>query len=82
MRLTNSYGKKTEDGILIDYPMTNQDLANFCGTSREVFNRMLNNLKKEKLLSMEKSKIMIHDLEYLKDEIDCEHCPVDVCTIK
>ena len=82
IRLTNSYGKKAEDGILIDYPMTNQDLANFCGTSREVVNRMLNDLKKEKVLSMEKSKIIIHDLEYLKDEIDCEHCPVDVCTIK
>ncbi len=56
IRLTNSYGKSVEEGILIDYPMTNQELANFCGTSREVVNRMLSDLRKEKIVSVEKTK--------------------------
>ena len=42
IRMTNSYGILKEDGILIDLPLTNQELANFCATSRESVNRMLN----------------------------------------
>ena len=43
--MTNSYGVLKENGILIDLPLTNQELANFCATSRESVNRMLNELK-------------------------------------
>ncbi|MGD6965328.1 Crp/Fnr family transcriptional regulator [Rossellomorea vietnamensis] len=82
IRLTNSYGKPVDEGILIDYPMTNQELANFCGTSREVVNRMLSELRKEKIVIVDKNKIIVHDLDYLKKEIDCENCPINVCTIK
>lgn len=45
IRMTNSYGILKENGILIDLPLTNQELANFCATSRESVNRMLNELK-------------------------------------
>ena len=48
IRLTNTYGVKQKDGsILIDCALTNQELANFCATSREVVNRILNDLKKK-----------------------------------
>ena len=40
IRMTNSYGVHQGDGILIDLSLTNQELANFCGMSREVVNRM------------------------------------------
>ena len=46
IRLSNSYGVKKENGVLIDLVLTNQDLANFCGMTREVVNRMLAELKK------------------------------------
>ncbi|MDL4842909.1 Crp/Fnr family transcriptional regulator [Aquibacillus rhizosphaerae] len=81
IRLTNSYGVKQKDGILIDIILTNQELANFCGTSRESVNRLLNDLKRSNILSINKSKITIHDLQYLKDEINCEDCPVVLCSI-
>ena len=81
IRMTNSYGKDVEKGILIDLPLTNQELANFCGSSREVVNRMLSDLKKENVLVTERGYITILDLDYLKDEIDCEHCPVSICRI-
>ncbi|MGY0692787.1 Crp/Fnr family transcriptional regulator [Virgibacillus sp. FSP13] len=42
IRLSNSYGKKQANGsIYIDMVLTNQELANFCGTSRESVNRLL-----------------------------------------
>ena len=81
IRMTNSYGIMKEDGILINTPLTNQELANYCGTSREVVNRMLSDLKKNSILSIDKGKITIHDLDFLKLEINCEGCPVELCSI-
>ncbi|MDT9023575.1 MULTISPECIES: Crp/Fnr family transcriptional regulator [Rossellomorea] len=81
IRMSNSYGKPVENGILIDFPLTNQELANFCGSSREVVNRLLSELKKENVLVWEKGYITILDLNFLKDEIDCENCPVSICRI-
>lgn len=81
IRMTNSYGIHCNDGILIDLPLKNQELANFCGMSREVVNRLLNSLKKDGIISMVDSRILIHDLPFLKSEIHCENCPVEICNI-
>lgn len=81
IRLSNSYGVKQKDGIFIDLVLTNQELANFCGMTREMVNRLLNGLKKEGKLSMIGGKILIKDLQYLKDEIHCENCPIEICNI-
>ncbi len=82
IRMTNSYGVQQRNGILIDLPITNQELANFCGTSRESVNRALSELKKDGILSTNKGKITIHNLQYLKDEICCEDCPAIYCNIE
>lgn len=82
VRLSNTYGVRQEDGsILIDYPLTNQELANFCATSREVVNRMLNDLKSGQIVTFNKSIITIHDLDYLRREIECDNCPLTICRI-
>ncbi|MEH7333728.1 Crp/Fnr family transcriptional regulator [Neobacillus drentensis] len=82
IRMTNSYGVEKGNGILIDLPLTNQELANFCGTSRESTNRILSDLKKENIISVKKGKITIFDLQYLKDEIGCENCSTVYCNIE
>nr|WP_244440921.1 Crp/Fnr family transcriptional regulator [Neobacillus jeddahensis] len=81
IRISNSYGIKTNQGVLVELPLTNQELANFCGTSREVVNRLLSELRRSGIISIEKSTITIHDLEYLKREIDCEECPIEICKV-
>lgn len=81
IRMTNSYGIQKNGGILIDLPLKNQELANFCGMSREVVNRLLNGLKNDGIIKMEDGKIFVCDLQYLKDEIHCENCPVEICRI-
>ncbi|WP_070119779.1 Crp/Fnr family transcriptional regulator [Bacillus marinisedimentorum] len=81
VRMSNSYGYEKKDGILIDLPFTNQELANFAGTARESVNRMLGDLRKKGIISVNKGKITIHDLQYIKDEINCEDCPADLCNI-
>lgn len=81
IRLSNSYGIVREQGIVIDQPLTNQEIANFCGTSREVANRLLSELRKSHVISINKGIITIHNLTFLKNEIDCEDCPIDICKI-
>jgi CRP-like cAMP-binding protein len=82
IRMSNSYGVQQKNGILIDLPLTNQELANFCGTSRESTNRILSELKRDNIISVKKGKITILNLQYLKDEIGCENCPAVFCSIE
>ncbi|WP_174730836.1 Crp/Fnr family transcriptional regulator [Mesobacillus harenae] len=82
IRLSNSYGVQSPSGIQIGIALTNQELANFCGTSREVVNRLLSDLRRNKILQIDKGIITILDLQYLKDEIECENCPVSICNIE
>lgn len=82
IRMTNSYGIKKSDGILIDLSITNQELGNFCGMTRESVNRALSELKKDGIMSISRGKIIIHNLQYLKDEICCENCPITYCNIE
>jgi len=81
IRLCNSYGIEKEDGIYINVPITNQDLANYCGTARESVSRMLGELRDEGILSIDRKRIIIHNLQFLKQEIGCENCPVEYCNI-
>ncbi|NRD78407.1 Crp/Fnr family transcriptional regulator [Bacillus sp. BRMEA1] len=82
IRMSNSFGVQKGDEILIDLPLTNQELANFCGTSRESTNRILSELKKDHIISVKRGKISILDLQYLKDEIGCENCSAIYCSIE
>lgn len=82
IRMVNSYGIKTDEGHKINVSLTNQELANFCGTSREVVNRLLSDLRKSNIISIDKGFITIHALNRLKREIDCENCPIEICNIE
>lgn len=81
IRLCNSYGVLRENGIQVDVPLTNQELANFCGTARESVSRMLAELKKNHIISINRKIITVHDLSFLKQEINCENCPIEYCNI-
>ncbi|MFP3488461.1 Crp/Fnr family transcriptional regulator, partial [Staphylococcus sp. SIMBA_130] len=82
IRLSNSYGTKQVDGILINLTLTNQELAKFIAATRESVNRMLVELRKLNVISIDKSgKILIKDIDYLREQIGCENCPVDICNI-
>ena len=82
IRLTNSYGVEHRDGILIDILLTNQNLADFCACTRESINRMLSELKKQEIISYDDSgKIIIHDIDFLRDSNGCTNCPIEICNI-
>ncbi|WP_186576399.1 Crp/Fnr family transcriptional regulator [Aquibacillus kalidii] len=82
IRLANSYGNTTSDGIEIEMILTNQELGKFCAATRESVNRMLSELRKLDIIYIdEDGKITIKDIQFLRDEIGCENCPIEVCNI-
>ncbi|ARK30528.1 Anaerobic regulatory protein [Halalkalibacter krulwichiae] len=81
IRFSNSYGEKHKDGILINIALTNHEIANYIGTTREGVNRIMSELKKDQIISYENNKIIIRDLQYLRNFLQCGDCPVEICTI-
>lgn len=66
LRLANEHGKETADGIDIDLGLTHQEIASMANTTRETVTRVLTQLKKRQLLTMDRRKIRIIDAEALK----------------
>lgn len=79
IRLCNTYGIKTEDGILIDLPLTHQELANLTYGTREVIQRALKELREKDIIIYDNQKFTIKQLNYLKEEVDCQNCSFEIC---
>ena len=68
--LIDDFGIRKKDGILIDFTVTNEDIAGFCGIStRNSVNRILHDLKDEKVIGVIDNKIMIYNPQYLEEYI-------------
>ena len=66
-QLIHLFGRKVEAGTLIDFQITNDDIAGFCGIStRNSVNRILRGLREQNVISMVYQKILILDVDYLK----------------
>lgn len=64
------FGRKVKKGILIDFQITNDDIAGFCGIStRNSVNRILRGLREENIITIVYQKILILDVEYLKQYV-------------
>jgi len=80
IRMCNTYGEEQEDGILINLSLSNRDLAQFIGLTRESVNRMLSDLKKRGVVDiLPHGHLLIKDLVYLKEAICCDDCPPEIC---
>jgi CRP-like cAMP-binding protein len=84
IRMSNTYGEKQEDGIHLKLKLTNTEMADLIGTSREGVNRILNALKDEGTISLNKGNIVIHRLEDLRKMCNCPTfppCPTAICRL-
>lgn len=79
IRLCNSYGVMTDEGILIDLPLTHQELANLTYGTREVVQRMLKELREKDIITYDQLKFTVKNLAYLKREVDCQNCSYEIC---
>jgi CRP/FNR family transcriptional regulator, cyclic AMP receptor protein len=68
MRLAQTGGTPSKEGIRVELTKTHQDLAAELGTVRELVSRNLSRLQAEGLLEVEGRKIIVKDLAGLKRE--------------
>ncbi|WP_282801997.1 Crp/Fnr family transcriptional regulator [Secundilactobacillus kimchicus] len=71
-QLVDLFGKRLPDhqGILIDFVVTNMDIAGFCGiNSRSSVTRNLSDLRQEGIIDIADHKFVIKNLIYLRDYV-------------
>jgi len=69
LELADAHGVKTEEGIIIDVRLTQQELASMVGASRESVNKVLGYFTDKKFISTDKHRITIHRVNDLKRRI-------------
>lgn len=69
LNLSQSFGEKAENGVKITLRLTNQEMANMIGTTRETVNRTLNRFWDEKLIDMRTSHVIVVEPEKLRSLI-------------
>jgi CRP-like cAMP-binding protein len=84
IRMSNTFGVMCADGIRLDLKLSNTEMADLIGSTRESVNRMLSALKDEGTISMSKGQIIIHKLENLRRVCNCPSypvCPKEICRL-
>jgi len=67
--LAHVHGQPSEKGVLITLPLSATELAGMCSLARESVSRILGELKKIKIIEIERKKITVIDLENLRQWI-------------
>ena len=86
IRLCNSFGERVEDHhIRINIKLTNNELAELVGTTREGVNRLLASMKKDGIVTNNHAGyIVVTNIQALKDMAGCPLCPTcpnEICRL-
>ncbi|MCD1258588.1 Crp/Fnr family transcriptional regulator [Paenibacillus athensensis] len=84
IRLCNTCGVVTPEGIRITMKLTHTELAEFIGATRESVNRMLSDLKADGIVEIEGGCLLVKSLNQLKSICQCPSfpaCPREICRI-
>jgi len=66
LNLGNQFGERVDNGTRITLRLTNQEMANMIGTTRETVNRTLNRFWDDKLVDMRTAHVVIVEPERLR----------------
>ncbi|MDN5788285.1 Crp/Fnr family transcriptional regulator [Pseudorhodobacter sp.] len=72
LRLTNQAGRKTDEGIEIDFPITRQDISEMTGTTLHTVSRLLSGWEKQGIILSTRKRIVIveaHQLVRISDNL-------------
>ncbi|MCI1859427.1 MAG: Crp/Fnr family transcriptional regulator [Sporolactobacillus sp.] len=82
LRMAHGYGRQEEDGIHYTIGLTNSDLAQLIGSTRETVNRMLQSWKRDGAIGYHHGEIIIKNIDYIKAICHCEDkCPMNICRL-
>jgi CRP-like cAMP-binding protein len=61
LRLINQAGRKVENGIEIDFPITRQNISEMTGTTLHTVSRLLSSWEKDGIVASKRSKVTVTD---------------------
>lgn len=67
LKIAERYGVEQSGRLIIPVPLTNLEMANAIGTTRETVNRLLNQLRKQNIIEKDGSKLVIVNPQALSD---------------
>ncbi len=70
LTMSQRFGTKTPDGVMIDVPLRHQDIASSVNATRETTSRELAALERKGLLRNKQSIILLRDVEALRKHIN------------
>lgn len=65
LRLVQQAGRKTEEGILIDFPVTRQDLAEMTGTTLHTVSRVMTAWEAKGIVASARKRVVVRDAHRL-----------------
>jgi CRP-like cAMP-binding protein len=81
LRLVRQAGRKVEAGILIDLPLSRQDLAEMTGTTLYTVSRILNQWEQQNLVELGRERVLIrypHGLAHIAEDLPSEPPPPEL----
>lgn len=69
VELAQNYGQVTDDGVYINMPLTQTDLASLVGATRESINKILRDFRRHKWILLQQGQIIIRDPEALRAQV-------------
>ena len=75
IRLTRQVGKRTEQGVLLDMPLSRQDLGEMTGTTLYTVSRIMSGWEQKGLISTGRERIVIlnpHGLVTVAEDLTSE----------
>ncbi len=73
LKLSDEYGVKTKDGILISFQLTHKELADMIGSARENTTLALNRFAREGILDKSRYRIIIKNEEGLRAKCNAQN---------
>lgn len=65
LRLVNQAGRKTPQGIAIDFPVTREDIAEMSGTTLHTVSRVMNGWQQKGLVTLGRKQVTVNDAHRL-----------------
>jgi CRP-like cAMP-binding protein len=68
-RLGDRYGRRVENGVFLELPVTHQEMADMIGASRQTVTTVLGDLKRSGLIKMQQRTFFIYDSSGMQDVV-------------
>ncbi len=81
LRMAAMDGVESAEGIIVPKHPSDGELGQLIGAPRETVNRMMNQWRKEGMLTTTGTEMILHNIDFLKELCYCEGCPAGICRL-